>query len=167
MQLQLQILSLRNLRLTQQEIANELGIERVQVTQFLQSDLAQSLLQEMREATAERSIDLRAEMDTILKENIELPRQMIEGRIRQRVTRRRKEGDVEVEEEVEEMTTVEPADRLKAYVEVSKIAGYGTTKVVIDNRSVNIDRLQVIRQRAQDAGMLAPSEALMEELSVA
>jgi predicted transcriptional regulator len=163
MQLQLQILALRNFRLTIPEIAKELNIGTDRVSQFLQSELAQGLLEEMREASAERAVDLRAEMDTILKEEIELPRQMIKGRVRQTVTRRVKEGDKEVEVEEEVMVTVDPVDRMKAYVEVSKIAGYGVAKITVDNRSVNIDRLQIIRQRAQDEGLLAPSELEVED----
>lgn len=132
------------------EIAKDLEVDRTQLQNMLNSDVAKAALRAMKKEEIAEAKTLKQEMDDILLKNVEVPKALIKGRIKQISTVTDVDG-VESEEEVE--VTVPLELRLKAYASVAKIAGYGgATQQAV--RETNIyERIEKIKERAAKQGV--------------
>ena len=144
------------------EIGKALGLSVSAVTKFLNTELAKSLLGNLRERTLEKTVDLRLELEQMAKDNLDIPKQILSGRIREKRMTEPDENGVQEEYVVER--NVEPDLRLKAFVEISKLAGFGGAKSPVQqNVYINFERLEMIKGRARAEGLLAEAEVVEVE----
>ncbi|MCJ7749291.1 MAG: hypothetical protein MUP27_16255 [Desulfobacterales bacterium] len=162
MKLQMHMVTLALQGVKVKEIAKALSLSHTVVQGFLASELGRSLLGSLRDKVAEKSIDLRLELEELAKQNLDIPKQILSGRIKEvRKTEPDEDGN-QAEYEVER--NVEPELRLKAFVEISKLAGFGGAKPPVQqNVYINFERLEKIKNRAREQGLLAEAETIEVE----
>ena len=141
------IIQLKFLGASQEEIAEDLCVDTAWVSEILKSELAKEVLAGMRARSIEKTLDLKQALEGILIENLDLPKQVIKGRIKEIRTTTNEDGS-ETEEEVE--VTVGHRDRMAAYKTVGQLAGVGQQNVPLSEHTVNVDRLIIIKERAKE-----------------
>jgi len=163
--LHLYVLLLSHLGLKQTEIAERLNIQYTTVSQVVNSEVGQLVLKDLGNSAVERTLDLSEEFTQMLQENLDLPRQMLSGRIKHPVRTKRKaiddKGQVIEEEVIEEQElTVSPGDRMNTFKEIGRLAGLGRPTTVVNNNVFTFERLQRIKERARDLGVLAVEDEI-------
>jgi len=147
---------------SQKNIAKALNLSFPTVSAFFNTELAKSLLGNLRERALEKTLDLRVELEQMAKDNLDIPKQILSGKIRE--TRLTEPDERGVQEEYVVERVVEPELRLKAFVEISKLAGFGGAKPPVQqNVYINFERLEKIKGRAKEMGLLAEAETVEVE----
>ncbi len=154
--LHIAVISLRFLSLSSLEIAEQLNLDASYVRDIINSALGRILLRDMEEKRVEKIVDLRLEFEGILKDNIDFPKAVLQGQIKEVKTTRDKDG---IEEQEEVTVQVGVKDRIKMFETVGKMAGLGNP-TVIPLPVMSAERLDRIKTRAIEVGALAPSEKI-------
>jgi len=136
------------------EICREVKKTPDQVRAVLRSDLGKDVLARMREkAVCKDAVELRDEYRTMLGENLDLPKQMLQGFVETPI----------FDEEGALVKTIkqriDPELRLKALKTVADISGINQpVNIGTQNNIVTMQRLEDIKNRAKNNGVLARSE---------
>jgi len=154
-QLHMHVFLLKHLGLGVGEISKQLCLDQAWVSQVLLTDIAREILANLARETIEKTIDIQVELSKMLCEHLDVPRQILSGRVKQIVSTN---DPITGEQGVEEIEVgVSPELRLRAFTDIGRLAGLGVAKTVNDNRTMYVDRLIQIKERARAQGLLAES----------